>query len=161
MRVLVSLLAMLNVLAPRAWAQQAQTVTPFKAFIAGVRAAQPTAFVGQPGFAVESAAAFADMKAHLLELYRGVTPRNSFIDPDRQIVDCIPIEQQPGLRPPGRPRAEVSHDVPLPAGAPEPRKDSPLPAASEGSCQTGTIPMRRLTLERMATFPTLAAFLSK
>jgi len=67
------------------------------------------------------------MKAHLLELYSGVTARNSFVGPDRQIVDCIPIDQQPGLRPPGRPRAELSRDVKQStAAAPEVRGDADL-----------------------------------
>src|SRR5262245_22710906 len=156
-----------------------QPFPPFGKFVAGIQAAQPSAFVGQPGFAVESAAAFAEMKAHLLELYSGVTARHSFVDPDGQIIDCIPIDQQPGLRLPGRPRAEVTRDVPASATEPpEPRGD---PRASDGrrseditlkrgqrdrfgnamSCETGTIPMRRLTLEQIATFRTLAAFLSK
>ena len=156
-----------------------QPFRPFGTFIAGVQAAQPAAFVGQPGFAVESAAAFAEMKAHLLELYSGVTARNSFVGPDRQVVDCIPIDQQPGLRPPGRPRAQVSRDVPRAAAAArELRGDSRLPGqrrseditlkrgeqdrlGNEIFCETGTIPMRRVTIEAMAAFRTLAAFLSK
>ena len=156
-----------------------QPFQPFATFIAGVKAAQPAAFVGQPGFAVQSAAAFAEMKAHLLELYSGVTARNSFVGPDRQIVDCIPIDQQPGLRAPGRPRAELSRDVPQSAAAaPEVRGDADLSGrrlseditlksgqrdglGNEIFCQTGTIPMQRLTLERMATYRNLAAFLSK
>ena len=155
-------LAIAMALAAGVWAQPPPPVQPFGAFIAGVQAARPTAFVGQPGFAVESAAAFAEMRAHVLELYRGVTARNSFVGPDRQIVDCIPIDQQPGLRPSERPRAGVSSDAPV-----APKEDIPPKGsrqdrtAKQTSCQTGTIPMRRLTLERMATFRTLAAFLSK
>jgi hypothetical protein len=123
--------------------------------------------------------ATAILKAHLLELYRGVTPRNSFADSDRQIVDCVPIEQQPGLRPPRRPGAQAGPDVPSStAAAPafrgdsrpsdgQPSGDITLNGSQENRgahelpCQTGTIPMRRLTLERLATFRTLASFLAK
>ena len=151
----------------------------FGTFLAGVQSAPPGAFVGQPGFAVESAAAFAEMKAHLLELYRGVAPRSSFVGPDRQLVDCIPIDQQPGLRPPGHPRVELSRDVPRSAAAAlERRGDSRLSGqrrsediilrpglrdhvGNEIFCQPGTIPLLRLTMERMASFRTLEAFLSK
>jgi hypothetical protein len=179
MRLLI-VLAMLDGLAALVCAQAPeQPFQPFGKFVAGIRAAQPGAFVGQPGFAVESATAFAEMKAHLLELYRGVTARNSFVDPDRQIVDCIPIDQQPGLRPTGRPPAAVSPDVPATAtGAAEPRGESRAAApprseditlkrgqrdrfGNEMYCETGTIPMRRVTLERIATFRTLASFLAK
>jgi Neprosin len=157
----------------------AQPFTPFAAFIANVQAAQPIAFVGQPGFAVESAAAFADMKAHVLQLYAGVTARNTFVGSDRQLVDCIPLDQQPGLRPPGRPRVQLSRDVPRQAAAgAEQRGDSRLPSTRRSEditlkrgdrdrlgnamfCESGTIPLVRLTLERVAAFRTLAAFLSK
>jgi hypothetical protein len=179
MRILIAL-AMSGALAALVCAQAPeQPFQPFGKFVAGIQAAQPGAYVGQPGFAVESAAAFAEMKAHLLELYRGVTARNSFVGPDGQTIDCIPIDQQPGLRPTGRPPAEVSRDVPAPAtGAAEPRGDSRASAprrseditlkrgqrdrfGNEMYCETGTIPMRRVTLERIATFRTLASFLSK
>jgi Neprosin len=151
---------------------------PFDAFVASVQHAQSTTFVGQPGFAVESAGAFEEMKRHLLELYEGVTARNSFVGPDRQIVDCIPIEQQPGLRPPSGPRAEVSRDVPRSATAAReaPGESRPSRRRSEDItlkrgqldrfnhevfCEAGTIPMRRITLEEMATFRNLASFLAK
>jgi hypothetical protein len=156
-----------------------QRFQPFGKFVAGIRAAQPGAFVGQPGFAVESAAAFAEMKAHLLELYRGVTARNSFVGSDRQVVDCVPIAQQPGLRPTGRPPAKVNPDLRATVtGATEPRGDPRASAPRRSDdltltraqrdrfgnkmyCEPGTIPMRRVTLERIATFRTLASFLSK
>ena len=38
------------------------------------------------------------MRQHLLNLYAGVTVRNSFVGSDGQIVDCFQIDQQPGLR---------------------------------------------------------------
>lgn len=121
---------------------------PFDTFIAKAKAARPSAFVGQPGFAVESPAAFAEMKTHVLDFYRGVTARNSFIGSDGLIVDCIPIDRQPGLQR-GRP-AKVSV-----SGS---QRDRP---GSEMFCQPGTVPIVRLTLERIAKFRTLAAFLAK
>jgi hypothetical protein len=153
----------------------AEPVQSFRSFMTAVRAAQPAAFVGQPGFAVESAAAFAEMKAHVLELYRGVTVRKSFAGPEGQIVDCVPVDQQPGLRKPGRPRAEAGPDArPAAAAAAQlrgmvalsggQRSDALNGAArvrDDGPCQAGTIPMGRVTLERIAAFRTLASFLAK
>jgi len=156
-----------------------QPFTPFATFTANVQAAQPIAFVGQPGFAVESAAAFAEMKAHVLELYSGVTARNSFVGSDGQIVDCIPLDQQPGLRPPGRPRLQLSRDIPrIAAAGAQLRGESRLSddrrteditlksgqrdrLGNDMFCQSETIPLIRLTIERVAAFRTLAAFLSK
>jgi hypothetical protein len=156
-----------------------QPFQPFDAFFTSVQQAQPTSFVGQPGFAVESAAAFEEMKNHLLQLYAGVMPRNSFVGPDRQIVDCVPIDQQPGLRPLSGLRLELSKDVPQPAAAARDvpgetrlstRRRSEDITLTQGRrdrfnqemyCETGTIPMRRITLAEMATYRNLEAFLAK
>src|SRR5262249_14971566 len=96
------------------------------------------------------------------------------------LVDCIPLDQQPGLRPPGRPRVQLSRDIPriAAAGSQLLRGESRLPGERRGEditlksgqrdrlgnemfCQSETIPLVRLTLERVAAFRTLAAFLSK
>jgi len=139
--------------------RRAESFDPFGTFIAKVKAAQPSAFVERPGFAVESPAAFAEMKAHVLELYRGVTARNSFIGSDGLIVDCVPIDQQPSLRPPGRPRADVSRDTPgIAVNLQRGQRDR---LGNEMSCRPGTVPIVRVTLERIAKFRTLAAFLAK
>ena len=126
--------------------QRSERFETFRTFIARAKAARASAFVGQPGFAVESPAAFAEMKAHVLDFYRGVTARNSFIESDGQIVDCIPIDRQPGLRP----RAKISVSLN--------QRDR---LGNEMYCQPGTVPIVRLTLERIAKFRTLAAFLAK
>ena len=160
-------------------AHASSPVQPFAAFIAAIEAAQPAAYVGKPGYAVQGAAAFAEMKAHVLELYRGVSVRTSFVGSEGQVVDCIPIDQQPGLRPPGRQRGEVSRDAPPNAvSPPELRGDGHLSGRRRSEdlslkpgqrdqtddatfCPTGTIPMERVTLDRMAAYPNLAAFLAK
>jgi hypothetical protein len=140
-------MAIAAVFAAIAWSQAApqrpERFEPFGTFIAKAKAARPSAFVGHPGFAVESPAAFAEMKAHVLDFYRGVTARNSFIGSDGLIVDCVPIDRQPGLHP-----ARVSS-----------RQRDRL--GNEMSCQPGTVPITRLTLERIAKFRTLSAFLAK
>jgi hypothetical protein len=92
---------------------------------------------------VESEAAFEEMKRHILFLYDGVTPRHTFLGRDNQFVDCIPIEQQPGLR---HPRLGK---IPLQMEAPKP------------SLAAGTIPMRRVTLQEMTRFRTLDEFFAK
>jgi hypothetical protein len=153
--------AIAAVFAAIAWSQASprpEKLEPFRTFLANAKAARASAFVGQPGFAVESPAAFAEMKAHVLDFYRGVTARNSFIGSDGQIVDCIPIDRQPGLQP-GRPRATVSEDIPRHVVSVSGSQRDRL--GNEMFCQPGTVPIVRLTLERLAKFRTLAAFLAK
>src|SRR4051794_13508850 len=69
----------------------------FSTFMAQTAAARSDDFSGKEGVRVRDAAAFEEMKAHLLGLYRGVHVRHSFID-GGNTVDCVPIDEQPALR---------------------------------------------------------------
>jgi hypothetical protein len=158
-----------------------QPFQPYDDFIAAVQGAQFTDFSGKPGSAVESAAAFEEMKQHILRLYAGVHPRNSFVGADRQLVDCVPIEQQPGLRPPGSTPLSLSRDAPRQGIGPTVRKGASrdrLPGRRRSEditlkagrrdvsgrvmfCESGTIPMRRITLLEITAYRTLASFLAK
>jgi len=176
---LCALLVIAGCVRPQLPAPPVQPFQPFDAFIASVQQARAGQYVGQPGFAVESPAAFDEMKQHLLQLYAGVTARHSFVGPDRQLVDCIPIEQQPGLRPPSGARRELSRDVPQAAlaarevlgvsGPSQARRSEDIMLkraqrdrfGNEMFCEPGTIPMRRITLAEIATFRNLASFLGK
>ncbi|HEX4490794.1 MAG TPA: neprosin family prolyl endopeptidase [Acidimicrobiia bacterium] len=112
------------------------------------------------GRVVASATAFAQMRTYLQALYRGVDVRRSFVT-DGSYFDCVTIASQPSAR--GR------------AIAPTP---APMPGAStahsklwttEGtdargavvSCAAGTVPMQRTTLDQMARYTSVRAFLSR
>jgi hypothetical protein len=143
------------------------------------------AYAKRPDAKVKDPAAFEEMRNHLRTLYTGVTVSHSFLGRDNQFVDCIPIEQQPGLRNPRLGPLTLQRDPP------KPTLDRPLDGSAEqgGSkapsiakrefadatlkpgvrdqfnaemfCPAATIPMRRVTLDEMVRFATLRAFLSK
>src|SRR5215831_13416008 len=75
---LCALLVVAGCVRPQLPAPPVQPFEPFDTFVAGVQRARATQYVGPPGFAVESPAAFDEMKQHVLQLYAGVTARNSF-----------------------------------------------------------------------------------
>jgi len=134
---------------------------PFSQFLHGVERARPQDYVGAPGTAVKDRVAFEEMRQHLLRLYDGVRVSHSFAT-DGQIFDCVPIGQQPGLR------RQTPKALPAPPpGSPRPggsaiAADRLLAAEVQAQgCPTGTIPMRRITLQEMTRFPTLRRFLAK
>ena len=50
------------------------------------------------GATVESAGAFEQMQAYVLDLYRGVDPVESFVETDGQVIDCIREDMHPAAR---------------------------------------------------------------
>jgi hypothetical protein len=147
----------------------------FSKFVIQTSAAQASDYVGKDKARVRDERAFEEMKAHLLDLYRGVHVRHSFVEAGNN-VDCIPIDEQPGLRGAsdaekrearhpdkqvGSPKAQYGRQVPgttqnLDITLPRGKRDV---FGNSISCALGTIPMRRITLEDMVRFPTLNEFL--
>ena len=124
-----------------------------------------------PRAQVRNEKAFAEMKAHLNDLYQGVNPVHSFEDPAGAVVDCVPIERQPSLRR-HRGAIPVAPDLrPLLQGQPA----EPISVALEQvpeelridrhgnrmQAPPGTIPMRRVTLDELARFEDLRSFFRK
>ena len=146
-----------------------RSLVPFGEFIASVAAAQS---VPRVEGAVAGASAFAAMKAYIMELYADVDAKavtHSFVDANDTAFDCIPIMQQPGLRGwkgplPQPPHLPPTNGASAPAGA---EQKNPFGADKKDRfgnamvCSNGTIPMERITLERLARFPSLDAFLRK
>jgi len=152
---------------------------PLAEFLPGVAAARFESFARGPGARVLSAAAFEEMRRHVLSLYEGVALDgvHSFLL-DGHHFDCLPIEQQPSVRGLGLTHVETA-PLPLSAAAepggdasgepaePPARATSPLTLGSrdgfgnEIHCAAGTIPMRRVTLEEMTRFETLRQFFEK
>jgi hypothetical protein len=157
-------------------AQTAQVpFVPFHDFVERTRSAniyQMTA----PGTRVRDAAAFEEMRAHLMKLYDGVEVAHSYVIGSSHF-DCIPAAQQPAARMRG-----VKAATPPPAALLRESPDAKQDGYGEGAtrrafatnaagavdafgnpttCEASAIPMRRLTLEEMSRHSSLREFFSK
>ena len=119
---------------------------------------------------VESPAAFEEMRAHLHDLYDGVHVSHSY-EVDGQVFDCIPIMEQPSVRlngittiatppPPSTMDAGDPSEAAQQAVFFDPSQDKDA-YGNQRSCEEGSIPMRRITLEEMTRFRTLRGFFNK
>ena len=113
---------------------------------------------------VANAAAFEEMRQHILKINEGMQVTHSFVV-GSQPYDCTAIESQPAIRllglkgvaNPPAPKAPPSgatgaHTSVLPAGGVD-RFGNAI------GCQDKTVPIGRTTLEQMTRFQTLKAFL--
>src|SRR4051812_938120 len=132
---------------------------PFDRFVGGLAAARPEAY---PGRAAAATGTFGETPPYLLARYQGGTSTHGYVL-GGQTFDCTRVDQQPGLRGQG-PRAAAA---PPPAPPPGPANPGDVPSgnASAGdggpSCEEGTVPVRRLTLDELTRFPTLRQFFQK
>jgi hypothetical protein len=145
----------------------------FGEFIKATTAAAFADYKDREGVAVKSEKDFEAMKAHIVDLYQGVTPTHSYMTPDGQYIDCIPFAQQPGLRNAAAHEKVMPVPPPAPAAPPGGLDGKPTvpakpagqggkdPFGNERSCPKGSIPMPRVTLETMTRFPTLDAFFGR
>ncbi len=153
--------------------QRVITFASFVSYLDTVRAASIEDYRGKPNTKVESAPAFEDMRAHVLHMYDGAAVVSSFVL-DESYVDCIRIESQPSVRelgikqiakPPLGSTSGVKVDVKAPGGLRY--ADSPLKHGLKDrfgnaiSCPDGTIPMARITLDKLVRYRTLSDFLAK
>jgi hypothetical protein len=120
---------------------------------------------------VEDQAAFEQMRAHLLSLYDGVHVNHSF-ESEGEAYDCIPIMEQPAVRLNGITEIATPPELAkVEGGNPDPN-DGPKSALPFGGvetdsygnhvgCEDGYIPMRRMTIEELTRFRTLANYMRK
>jgi hypothetical protein len=145
---------------------QTDRLVPFNEFMQSLQSASPAA--AAPG-RVASPAAFSEMRTHLLNTYRGMTVRSSHVL-DGATFDCVPVMQQASVRSLGI--SQVAAPPPsanAPTGANAVRGGATPRQFTNGTdkfgnpmgCETGTIPMRRMTLDEMGRFPTLQAYFQK
>lgn len=147
----------------------------FNSFIGSTKSASMKDFSNVRGVRVENESALAEMKNHILLLYQGITPTHTFLGRDNQFVDCVPIEQQPGLRNPDVRPISLVREAPIVSVEPLSEKAEKADLLSkerrpaditlkpgikdrfekEMYCETNTIPLRRITLEEMTRFRTL------
>jgi hypothetical protein len=128
---------------------------PYADFVAGVRSARYADYAGRSGVAVRDESAFEQMRRHLLHLYGSVTATRTVLI-DGTVFDCLPVPSAAASPPP-------SPGDPPPSGAgaspsvADPRRGS----GASGVCPAGSSPTRRISLDDLARFPTLADFLGK
>ncbi len=145
---------------------------PFDQFVAQLSATPLSAQAVKPQNAVSEPSAFEEMRGHLLGLYAGMTVKHSYVLAAHP-YDCVPVMQQPSVRQQGlkvlaAPPAMPSASPPLsiqPAAEAVPAQIDPAqatdPYGNAMGCESGTIPMRRVTLEDVGRFKTLADFFRK
>jgi hypothetical protein len=164
----VSIVASLGVMHAQT---QAKKFVPFNQFVALTTSASSESYVGAPGNHVQDAAAFEQMRQHILNLYTGVHVSHSFLLQNTH-VDCIPVMEQPSVRltgatklaaPPSSGVGETES-----TGGEKPMLATQVDAAhsidafgNSTTCEAGTIPMARVTLDQMSHFATLADFFQK
>ena len=147
----------------------------FDQFVQELEGATFEEFAHQKAAKVRNEGEFKKMRQHLLSMYQGVDVTHSFALED-QIFDCVPIDQQPSVRQlgldkielePPAPTIEVEGDGNEDPGSGIDKATSPLTLGlkdafgHEVSCEEGTIPLRRVTLEEMTRFKTLEGFFRK
>ncbi len=134
-------------------ARDGDGVMPLAQFVASVRAAQYRQYVSGSGASVADNAAFAEMKAYIVQRYENIDVRrvrDYVTDSGGSVFDCLPQPDRTVSPPtPPGPPADV---------APGTRMARQGPRLT---CPDGTIPVQRITLETLVRFPTLGDFFHK
>ncbi len=148
-------------------------LVPFDDFLQAVSAAGFESHAWRQEGGAKRGEDFEAMRRHVLTMYEGVHVAHSFVL-DEQTFDCVPIEEQPSVRlldlkvvmlEPPEPAAEPGGKAQAPRGSQG--ASSPLTLGQVDafgnavSCDEGTIPLRRVTLEEITRFETLEKFFHK
>jgi len=123
----------------------------------------------------EGVETFEAMRQYLMERYDGVDVQHSFLEGGGQIVDCVPIAQQPSLKDsdeeimdPPSVALEPTETDPVSPDPTEEHRQPPEPQlhpdyrdrlGNQMWCPPGTIPMVRITLEQLLPFKDMNQFL--
>ncbi|KAH0562696.1 hypothetical protein GP486_002639 [Trichoglossum hirsutum] len=150
-----------------------ESFIPFRDFIKQVERAK---YKDYEHTNVRSRKDFQDMRGHILRMYESVRKAESFVlgGKGNEHADCIGIKEQPTVhqlklreiaKPPKDPTKAPETQGPRPGNTSY--ADSPLKLGRVDksghpiSCPANTIPMARMTLEKLTTFPTLSDFFEK
>lgn len=146
---------------------------PFSAFIKHIANARRSQFA-QGAAVVPDEYEFERMKAYVLQLYGGVQVQHSFELPGGIVFDCVPIDEQPGVR-----LQNIGSIAEPPELGPAPAPNGHTPGVerlfigqqvdpsskdahgNQCRCPKGTIPMRRVSVEDIVRFRTLEEFFRK
>jgi len=141
-------------------------------FIASTQQAAFADYAKRPGTKVANEKEFLRMKNHILSMYEGVIVKNGFVMEANGYVDCIDAKTQPSLRRGGK---QLTVQTPPNAVAVEERHQErkaqgvqPMLSREKKDrfgnvmfCESGSIPMRRITLDELTRFGTLEDFFNK
>jgi hypothetical protein len=154
-------------------AQDTKMMT-FRDFQRSVANARFEDYARKDGVKVANADEFSRMKTHVVSTYEGVRVRNSFVLGERDVIDCVDVRTQPALRKDGKFTTLAKAPPPTIAkerSGDESRKGqqvAPMLSAKKKDrfgnvqyCESGFIPMRRITLDDLVRYETLADFFSK
>lgn len=149
---------------------------PFRNFIDQAATADSAQYLARPDGEVKDAAAFEQMRQHILTMYDGVEVNHSFVL-NSQYFDCVPVQEQPTIRLLGLKSIASAPRQSVPGGKLHSedrlRGESAASASQVGpddqfdqfgnpvGCEEHTIPMRRITLEELSRFKTLQQFFQK
>jgi len=142
---------------------------PFRNFIDQTTTADAGDYLTRPDSKVKDAAAFEEMRQHILNTYQDADVNHSFVL-DSAHYDCVPNLQQPAVRKYGiKKLASPPPDSILDKSAADDLSttsllDSENPFDAFGNsvhCEENTIAMRRITLDTMTRFQTLHQFFQK
>lgn len=153
------------------------TFVKFSEFVRSLEATRASDFGKRSDAQFEGSSAFEEFRKYLLDRYSGVDVPHSFMDDAGRVIDCIPIEQQSGVK---KASKTVLKPPPLPEptnleGKSPPEKMPPYGEAAASqldpgrrdsfgnqmSCPAGTIPVLRTTLETLSRFRNLQDFFRK
>lgn len=145
---------------------------PYEQFIASTQKAAFADYARRAGTKVSDDKEFLKMKNHVLSMYQGVIVKNSFVMENNGYVDCIDVKTQPSLRRGGKQLTIQTPPKPVTVQErPEELKAQPVQAMLSREkkdrfgnvmfCETGFIPLRRITLDELTRFRTLEDFFNK
>jgi hypothetical protein len=131
-----------------------QSIEALPTFLDKVAVARYGDFTGLPSTRVRSEQAFEEMRRHILDLYAGKRATSAY-PMGNQVYDCIIMTPRHVTAPtPVIPPAAGSKPW---TGSPQQYEDT----VGTSSCEPGSFPMRRVTLDQMVQFPTVHDFLGK
>jgi hypothetical protein len=141
-------------------------------FLASTQKAAFADYAKRAGAKVANEQEFLKMKNHILSMYEGVIVKNSFVMEKNGHIDCIDMKTQPSLRRGGK---QLTIQKPPEAVAVEERpqelKAQPVQAMLSQEkkdrfgnvmfCESGFVPLRRITLDELTRYRTLEDFFNK
>jgi hypothetical protein len=152
--------------------QDSGSFPTFSRFIDSVTSARYEEYLTRSDAKVANEEHFAAMRQYIVDLYDRVEVTHSFADENGEIFDCIPIEHQPSLKGTSvRPSDDAPEPPPSPKSTDGNKQEVPIEAQLGHdrtdkfghimSCPSGTIAMRRITLEELTRHKTFQDFFRK
>ncbi len=158
-----------------------ETGVDFSEFITSVSKSTYKDFQGKSDVKIADEKSFLEMKNYILTRYKDVHVKQSFAGIDGQIVDCVPIEEQPASKLHGNIKLDIQLKAPAfskSAKISEEKNSQKLPEnnkyaditlhkgikdrfGNEMYCPDGFIPIKRITLETLSHYKTLNNFFGK